>query len=106
MSNSERVRHGVKRRQFVGLCDSCVQPPALLIEGEPEERAALTLDCERLVERLAIEPLTEVDQHGLGLTLDVRDAASKMRIAGALITHPRLVKCATGDLCDGLIKGV
>ena len=105
-SSFESVRHRIKRWNLIGVRHRRAQCSTLLIEREPEKRTALALYAQRLLERLAIEVVIEVNQHRRGLALDTRDAACQKRVAGALLTLPSLVKGAARDLRDRLVKGV
>lgn len=106
MGGPERVGHGIEGRELVGLSNGGPQPSLRLVELELEEGAALALNCERLVERLPIEVLVELDRHCLRLSLQARHARSQTGVPGALLANASFIEGATWYLGDGLIKGV
>src|SRR5829696_8727913 len=75
-----------------------MEPMRGLVELEPEERAALALHGERLVERLAIEAVLQLDHECGGFAGDACDAGREAGVAPALLADAYLIEPAGGDL--------
>jgi hypothetical protein len=91
---SECGRHGIERRSLRVIANRDGEPALAFLEIELEERAALALDGDQLVEGRSVETRAERDKQGVVVPFDCGNARDKPGPTGPLTAKSLLVQRA------------
>jgi SnoaL-like domain len=81
------------------VIDSDSQFPRVIVEGEPEEGTAASLDFDYLFEGSPVKVLGKLNPNRIGTAFEAGHALGNPGVAGTLLVHARLVETAHRKAC-------